>query len=127
MTVRLQSFVPYGALALLLAAIGPAHAAGDAAHGKQVFATCGICHSDRAGEVKFGPPLFGVVGRKAASVSGFPYSPAIRKLDDVTWTPEQIFKWLADPAKMAPGTAMSFNLPSEPDRQDVIAYLETLK
>ena len=115
-------------LAGLLAGIGQAHADGDAAHGKQIFETCNICHSNQPGEVKLGPSLFGVVGRKAGSVPGFHYTPGVQKLsNDVTWTPDQIFKWLADPSKMAAGTAMSFNLPAEKDRQDVIAYLETLK
>ena len=59
---------------------------------------------------------------------GFRYTAGVQKLSgDVTWTPDQIFKWLADPSKMAPGTAMSFNLPGEKDRADVIAYLATLK
>lgn len=113
--------------AALVAVSGRAHAEGDEAHGKQIFETCGICHSNRPGEVKLGPSLFGVVGRKAGSVPGFRYSPAVQKLTGVTWSPEQIFKWLADPSKMAAGTAMSFNLAGQKDREDVIAYLETLK
>ena len=120
-------FLLIALLAPLLALAGRAHAEGDAAHGKQIFETCGICHSNRAGEVKLGPSLFGVVGRKAGSVPGFHYTPGLQKLSEMTWTPEEIFKWLEDPSKMAAGTAMSFNLAGEKDRQDVIAYLQTLK
>ena len=105
---------------------GQARADGDAAHGKQVFQQCGICHSAEPGETKLGPSLFGVVGRKSASVPGFRYSPGVQKLD-VTWTPEELDKWLTNPSKMASGTAMAFNLANEKDRQDVIAYLATLK
>ena len=47
---------------------------------------------------------------------------------DVTWTPETLEKYLPAPMKAVPGTKMTFaGLPNEKDRQDVIAYLETLK
>lgn len=105
---------------------GQARADGDAAHGKQVFQQCGICHSTEPGEAKLGPSLFGVVGRKSAAVPGFRYTPAIQKLD-VTWTPAELDQWLQNPSKMASGTAMAFNLSNEKDRQDVIAYLATLQ
>jgi cytochrome c len=115
-----------GLSAALLLGAGQARAEGDAAHGKQVFQQCGICHSTEPGEAKLGPSLFGIVGRKAASVPGFRYTPAMQKLD-VSWTPEQLNTWLENPSKMASGTAMAFNLANEKDRQDVIAYLATLK
>jgi cytochrome c len=108
-------------------AAGPARADGDATHGKQVFQQCSICHSTEAGEQKLGPSLFDVVGRKAGSEQGFRYSSALQKLGDVTWTPDQLDKWLQGPSKMAPGTAMAFQLSSDKDRADVIAYLATLK
>ena len=106
---------------------GPARADGDAAHGKQVFQQCGICHSTEPGEAKLGPSLFGVVGRKIASEPGFRYSPGIQKLNSDSWTPQKLDEWLQNPSKMAPGTAMAFNLGNEKDRADVIAYLATLK
>jgi cytochrome c len=115
-----------GLFAGLLLGAGQARAEGDAAHGKQVFQQCGICHSTEPGEAKLGPSLFGTLGRKSASVPGFRYTPALQKLD-VSWTPEQLEKWLENPSKMAPGTAMAFNLANEKDRQDVIAYIATLK
>ena len=127
MTPRIPRLFFLALLAALTFVAGGAHAEGDAAHGKQIFEICGICHSNRPGEVKLGPSLFGVVGRKAGSVAGFRYTTGLQKLNDVTWTPEQIFKWLEDPSKMASGTAMSFNLTGEKDREDVIAYLQTLK
>ena len=125
--LRLSQPLLFALCAGLVLAAGQARAAGDAAHGKQVFQQCGICHSIEPGEAKLGPSLHGVVGRKAGTVQGFRYTPALQKLGDVTWTPEQINKWLENPSKMAPGTAMAFNLANEKDRQDVIAYLETLK
>ena len=124
---RLFQPLMIGLFAGLLLGAGQASAAGDAAHGKQVFQQCGICHSTEPGEAKLGPTLFAIVGRKAASTQGFRYTAALQKLSDVTWTPEQLDKWLENPSKMASGTAMAFNLANEKDRQDVIAYLATLK
>src|ERR1700742_1226401 len=66
------------AITTFLAAVAPpcmgvAHAAGDAAHGAQVYKTCGICHSlDRNGA---GPKHAGVFGRTAGTVPDYRYSP----------------------------------------------------
>ena len=104
----------------------PAAATGDVTRGEHVFATCAACHSAEAGENKFGPSLFGVVGRPSASVDGYSYSTALLALK-LTWTPANIDKFIANPAAMAPGTKMSINVSSAQDRADVIAYLSTLQ
>ena len=47
---------------------------------------------------------------------------------NVVWDPATLDHYLTAPMKVVPGTRMIFpGLPSETDRQDVIAYLETLK
>ena len=46
---------------------------------------------------------------------------------DVTWDDANLDKFLANPAGFVHGTKMFVNLPSEADRQNVIAYLDTLK
>ena len=109
-------------LALALLA-GPVLAQGaDAAHGKQVYEVrCAMCHAGGQG-----PSLAGVVGRKAASVSGFAYSPAL-KAAHLTWTPANLDAFVAAPAKRVPGTSMMIGLPQPADRAAVIAYLGTLK
>lgn len=113
--------------ALALGAVSQARAAGDPAAGKVVFAKCLVCHTIEPGKWKIGPSLWGVVGRHSASEPGFNYSEAMKKFN-VTWTPEELDKYLAAPMKVVPGTHMIFpGLPSETDRQNVIAYLETLK
>ena len=44
------------------------------------------------------------------------------------WTPEELQTYLADPRQVIPGTKMIFaGLKKEQERDDVIAYLETLK
>ncbi len=98
-----------------------ADAAGDAAHGAQVYKTCALCHAfDRNGA---GPKHAGVVGRTAGSVPDYRYSPALQK-SGIVWTDATLDKWLADPQALVPGTKMFFNLDSAQDRADVIEYLK---
>jgi cytochrome c len=101
---------------------------GDAALGKTVFARCAICHKVEKGAGNgLGPNLFGVVGRKAASVEGFEYSGPM-KASGITWTPDNLSKWVAGPAKMVPMTKMAFpGITSKGEVRNVVAYLETLK
>ncbi|HTY68677.1 MAG TPA: cytochrome c family protein [Alphaproteobacteria bacterium] len=118
-----------GIAAFSVMSAGIAHAAGDAAEGKKVFTrVCGACHTDQAnGPRKLGPTLFGVVGRKAGSIEGFRYSEANKK-SGITWTPEVLDEYLKDPRAKVPGTIMAFaGLKNDTERQNVIAYLETLK
>ena len=47
---------------------------------------------------------------------------------DHTWDVETLNTYLADPRAVVPGTKMIFpGIKDEKERQDVIAYLETLK
>jgi len=118
----------YAAAALAaLCLAGTARADGDAAAGKTVFNKCAICHSPAQGRNMVGPSLFGVVGRKSASVPGFSYSAAMKGVDK-TWDPATLDAYLTDPKAMVPGTKMIFpGLKNPDDRKNVIAYLETLK
>jgi cytochrome c len=95
--------------------------------GAQVAKQCQACHNLQEGQgAKVGPDLYGVVGRQVASVAGFNYSSALKKLSG-TWTFDALNKWLTKPSADAPGTAMTFaGLSSEKQRADVIAYLNTL-
>src|SRR6202040_117463 len=111
---------------LLLAAVSPGSAA-DVETGKAAFKKCALCHTTDAGKNKIGPSLFGVVGRKAGSVDNFNYSEAMKKFEH-TWNPETLDSYLADPRAVVPGTKMIFpGIKDEAERDDVIAYLETLK
>ena len=118
-----------GIAAITLISAGAARAAGDAAAGQKVFTrVCSACHSNQAsGPRKLGPTLFDVVGRKAGSVEGFRYSEANKK-SGITWTPDVLDVYLKDPRAKVPGTIMAFaGLKNDTERQNVIAYLETLK
>lgn len=95
---------------------------GDAvARGEQIYARCQGCHSlDRH---RTGPKHCGVIGRAAASEPGFTYSPAMIDAK-LTWTPETLDAFLAEPTVFLPGTAMTFAGVSDPEeRADLIAFL----
>jgi cytochrome c len=67
------------------------------------------------------------MGRKAATVEGFPmYSPAL-KGSGITWNAKLLDEFLANPMGKVPGTMMVISLPDAKERADVIAYLATLK
>jgi cytochrome c len=106
----------------------PALAAGDPVQGKAVFARCAICHNvEKDGGNGVGPNLFGIAGRKAATVDGFNYSGPM-KASGIVWTDDNLEKWIAGPAKVMPGTKMAFaGITSKGQIADVIAYLHTLK
>ena len=116
------------ALALLAASTMAATAAGDAKNGAQVFKRCAVCHTDeKGGGDGLGPNLFGVVGRKAASRPGYSYSAALKKTG-ITWDEASLTKWVAGPARVVPGTKMTFaGLSSKKQQADVVAYLATKK
>ena len=86
-----------GAVVLFPLAL-PAHAqgAGDAQRGAQVFTQCKICHSLEAGKNMVGPSLHDLIGRKAGSVPGYAYSPAMKNAN-VTWSDDTLSKYLSDP------------------------------
>ena len=119
------------ALAALVAhGAGAARADGDPGKGKGAFERqCAICHTvDKDGPNRYGPNLFGIMGRKAGTVPGFAYSNAFRTRANWEWTEDGIGGWMMFPSTMVPGTAMGvFQGIAERDRDDLVAYLATLK
>jgi cytochrome c len=114
-------------LVLGLFAASAAQAEGDVEAGKVQFKKCALCHAAVAGQNKIGPSLFGIVGRKSASAANFSYSDAMKKFDH-TWDEATLETYLADPRNTVQGTKMIFpGLKEKKDRDDVIAYLATLK
>ena len=115
------------AILILAFAVSHSASAADVEAGKAEFKKCALCHTTEAGKNKVGPSLFGIVGRKSASVDNYSYSEAMKKFDH-TWDPQTLDTYLADPRAVVPGTKMIFpGIKDEKERQDVIAYLETLK
>jgi cytochrome c len=103
--------------------VGMAVAAPPAPAGQAIFEQrCSACHSVERDENDVGPSLAGVVGRKAGSLAGFDYSPALKASGKV-WTRAQLDQFLAAPQKMMPGTRMSISVSAADQRQAIIAYL----
>jgi cytochrome c len=111
------------ALAVALALVaGSAGAKGDPARGEQLYARCAACHALAYDRV--GPHHCGLIGRKAGTVAGFDYSPAMKK-SGIVWTARTLNRFLADPARLVPGTTMTYaGIPDPKERADLIAYLE---
>jgi len=115
------------AMAAVMIGSSASFAAGDAAAGQQVFTTrCGVCHATEPGVKKFGPSLAGVFGRKSGMEAGYDYSAAL-KAAAITWDDKTLDHYIENPTVDVPGTKMPVNLPSSGDRENVIAYLKTLK
>ena len=113
-------------LAAALVASAPAggaeNSAPDAMRGEQVYARCLACHALAYDRV--GPRHCGLFGRRAGSVPQFSCSPAMKK-SGIVWNDKTLDRFLTQPLKMVPGTAMTYDGIADPkNRADVIAYLE---
>ena len=106
----------------LIAGLGGTALAADAGHGQQLFKACAACHTN-----KLGPSLTGVVGRKAAALDDFRYSPAMQR-SNIVWDDTNLREYITDPQGKVKGNRMPFaGLKNPQDADDVIAYLKTLK
>lgn len=109
------------ALAGLAVLAAPAGAADDADPGRALYeARCGGCHALAADRV--GPRHAGVLGRKAGSIAGFAYSPALAR-SQIVWTEESLERWLRDPEALVPGQRMNFRLGDAEERRRIVEYL----
>ena len=102
----------------------PALAAGDPEKGRAVFARCASCHqvgpSARNG---FGPQLNGIIGRRAGTVDGYAYSPAMKNAT-LVWSEKSLKSFLKSPGDTVPGTKMRFwGIGSDTQVADLLAYL----
>ena len=101
-------------------------AMGDMAHGEKVFKKCTACHMIAAdGKNKIGPNLWGVIGRKAGSITDYKYSKAMVAYAK-EWTFEEMNSYLIKPQAYIKGTKMAFaGLRKEKDRASVILYMNS--
>ena len=110
------------AVVLALAVVAPAAAAPDPGRGEQLYGRCLACHALAYDRV--GPRHCGLIGRRAGSVPGFVYSPAMQR-SGIVWTARSLDRFLAAPMQTMPGTAMTYDgIADAAERADLIAYLE---
>jgi cytochrome c len=112
------------ALTMTVLAVGAARADGDPKRGAKVFEECRACHSLERGVNGVGPDLHGVFGRRAGESAEFRYSPALKR-SGITWTPQTLDAYVADPQKAVPANRMPYSgIPDARDRADLIAYMQ---
>lgn len=95
---------------------------GDPKEGEKIYARCLACHAlayDRTG-----PRHCGLFGRRAGSVSDFAYTDAMKR-SNIVWNERTLDRFLANPLKELPGTAMGYaGVTDRKERVDLIAYLK---
>lgn len=124
-TAARPTLAALGVLALLASATAAAAPAGDAGRGAAAYeARCGGCHAVETDRI--GPRHAGVLGRRAGSVPGFEYSPALKR-SRLVWDLLLLERWLADPEALVPGQRMGYRVGDAQLRADLVAYLASLK
>jgi cytochrome c len=100
--------------------------------GRRLFeATCTPCHNfdEEATPDIYGQTLnlYGVIGRKAASIPNFEYSDAM-KATNRTWDAQSVASFIAAPRKFVPGTRMELRDVPDPEvRRAIIEFLSSAK
>jgi cytochrome c len=95
--------------------------------GRDVFKKCAACHTPAKGGANgVGPNMWGLVGRKVGTVSGYNYSDATKGKGG-EWTYETLAKFIWDPRGTIPGNKMAFaGVQDKQDVVDLMAFLRTL-
>lgn len=119
--MKIKKAALLGLSGLMLAGCGGESATGPA----QAIASCMTCHSfDQGGRQLSGPNLDGILGKQAASQPGYNYSDALKR-SGIVWTEEKMDAFIAAPAKVVPGTKMSYAGEADPaKRKTMIEYMK---
>ena len=90
-----------------------------------VFTPCAHCHEIGQGaRTMTGPPLTGIIGRKAASTPHYPYSRALRD-SAITWDAATLARFIANPQAVVPGTRMIFGGLPQQDIGALVSFIAT--
>ena len=96
----------------------------DRARGQKLFEDCRACHALERGSQGVGPDLHGVFGRQAGTLDDFHYSPALKR-SGITWTPQTLDAYVADPQQAVPQNRMPYaGMPEARDRAELIKYMQ---
>ena len=99
--------------------------AGD--RGAEVYRACIACHTLSPDEGnRAGPTLAGIFGRRIATLPGYNFSDALKKLD-IVWTPETVAKLFeVGPDAYTPGTKMpEQTIGSAEDRKALVSFWQS--
>jgi cytochrome c len=110
---------------ILLETAGDPLAAYAGDRGAEVFRACVACHTLGADQAnRAGPTLSGIFGRRIATLPGYNFSEALKRLD-IVWTPETVSKLFEiGPSAYTPGTKMpEQRIGSEQDRAALVQFL----
>lgn len=117
----------------------PAIAEGNVENGEKLFRNCKACHLVAIGKKKIvrggkaGPNLYGVIGRPAADLPKYRYSPGLIEAREagLVWTEENFTGFVTNPNVFLPeqtgqdiASKMPFALPE--GGADIAAYLKSL-
>ena len=113
-------------IALPIAMLPPALAAGNATSGRQLYqARCVGCHGDGSNSgATLGPNLAGIVGRKAGTGETGVHSRALTE-SNIRWDDASLRWFLAGPIEGT--TTMPTSVLDSQKIEDLIAYLKTLR
>jgi len=125
--MRSGLFAAAFAVGAVFAIATPAAASGDPAAGQRIYNQCRACHTiNEGGRHGVGPNIWGIVGQPAGKREGFRYSAKMIELSGqgLTWTEENLRKYLTNPKDLVPGGSMAFAGIRNPQQlEDLIAFL----
>ena len=111
---------------MLLVAAGDPLAAYAGDRGADIFRACVACHTLSTEQAnRAGPTLANLFGRRIATLPGYNFSEALKRLD-IVWTPETVSRLFEiGPSAYTPGTKMpEQRIGSEQDRAALVQFLE---
>jgi cytochrome c len=94
--------------------------------GAEVFRACVACHTLSPDEGnRAGPTLAGIFGRRIATLPGYNFSPALKRMT-IVWTPDTVAKLFEiGPNAYTPGTKMpEQRITNAEDREALVKFLE---
>ena len=118
---------PFGLIVCSVTCAGHGPCPADEAEYPEAFEPCVACHAYQpGGEEMDGPTLWGVMGRRIASVEGYEYSTALKGLGGA-WDRATLDRFIKSPKAMAPGARMTFGgVRDAADRAAILDFLEQL-
>ena len=125
------------AIVMIAGGLGAANAAGDAKKGERTFKKCGACPSLEEAKRKIGPSLYKIIGKTAGTEADFKYSKSYVQAGEkgLVWNAETLMPYLDNPKKFLRDylddkkakSKMVLRIKKEADRENIIAYLESLQ